>query len=282
MKTLAMFLLLTLASLPLLAQPEDAEGCKDSVLLSRIRGCNIFECSVKGFDAAELLIGYDLAHDNAEKRKSVEGAVEVISYECSASVSNLAVARNAETALKQAGYTVVFSGKNPNNDDRPLVTARKGGVWVSVVTGFNGTTNIYTLTTARTQEMEQQMVADAAAMEAEITSSGYCSIYGVLFDSGKATIQPESSKCLDEVAALLKKNAGWKMQIEGHTDNVGGKEANTKLSQARADAVRGWLVSHGVAAARLTAKGFGDSKPKVENATEEGRSKNRRVDLRKL
>ena len=282
MKTLAMFLLLTLASLPMLAQPEDAEGCKDSVLLSRIRGCTIFECSVKDFDAAELLIGYDLAHDNAEKRKSVEGAVEVISYECSASVSNLAVVRNAETALKQAGYTVVFSGKNPSNDDRPLLTARKGGVWVSVVTGFNGTTNIYTVTTARSQEMEQQMVADAAAMEAEITSSGYCSIYGVLFDSGKATIQPESSKCLDEVAALLKKNAGWKMQIEGHTDNVGGKEANTKLSQARADAVRGWLVTHGVAAPRLTAKGFGDSKPKVENATEEGRSKNRRVDLRKL
>lgn len=282
MKTLAMFLLLTLASLPMLAQPEDAEGCKDSVLLSRIRGCNIFECSVKDFDAAELLIGYDLAHDNAEKHKSVEGAVEVISYECSASVSNLAVARNAETALKQAGYTVVFSGKNPHNDDRPLLTARKGGVWVSVVTGFNGSTNIYTVTTARSQEMEQQMVADAAAMEAEITSSGYCSIYGVLFDSGKATIQPGSSKCLDEVAALLKKNAGWKMQIEGHTDNVGGKEANAKLSQARADAVRGWLVSHGIAAARLTAKGFGDSKPKVENTTEDGRSKNRRVDLRKL
>ena len=126
------------------------------------------------------------------------------------------------------------------------------------------------------------MVASAESMEAAITKTGYCSIYGILFDTGKATIQPASEKCLNEMVKLLKNNPSWKLQIEGHTDNVGGKEGNMKLSQSRAEGVRGWLVSHGIESARLTAKGFGETKPVADNTTDDGRAKNRRVDLRKL
>lgn len=272
---LAMFLVFPLAAQEL--EP-DAENCSDSTTISRMPKCRIDTCEKKDFDEADIRISADL--EEGFKKQHVEGEKDYIEYVCDASVSYLNIARNAEAALKKAGFTIVFFGKGQN--DRPALAARKGGVWVGIQTETNGTSPVYYQTVVRSKDMEETMFADAAAMEAEITSSGYCSIYGILFDTGKASIQPESAKCLNEVATLLKKNATWKMQIEGHTDNVGPKETNMKLSQARADSVRSWLVSNGIEGARLTAKGFGDSKPRMENTTEDGRSKNRRVDLRKL
>ena len=277
MKTLATVLLLTLASLPMCAQTEDAEGCKDSTALSRMRSCWIDSCEKKDFDKADLVSGP--TKEGEMPRKAVEGALERNVYHCAENVSLLSVGRNAESALKSAGYTMVFSG--PGDSGNPVVTARKGGIWVSIETGVNGEMT-YTQTVVRAQEMEQQMATTAEEWETTINDKGYCSIYGVLFDSGKASIQASSTPCLNEMAKLLKKNTAWKMQVEGHTDNVGGKEANARLSQTRADAVRTWLTGHGVAGNGLTAKGFGDAQPVAPNATEDGRSKNRRVDLRKL
>jgi Outer membrane protein and related peptidoglycan-associated (lipo)proteins len=263
--------LLVCASPVVLAQEADAEGCTDSTTLTRMRGCIIVDCNKKEYDAAELIVAAD------QQSQSVEGEVEIVNYTCPASMSLLMIARNAENALKPQGYATVFSGTAVN--DWPVITARKGSNWVSVETNESPG---YKQTIVRGTEMEQQMVASAAEMEAEIARSGQYSMYGVLFDTGKATIQPESEKVLGEVASLLKKNASWRMQIEGHTDNVGAKDANLKLSQQRAEAVRAWLVAKGVPGARLVAKGFGDSKPVVGNDTEEGRAKNRRVTLVKL
>ncbi|MEO6259041.1 MAG: OmpA family protein [Thermoanaerobaculia bacterium] len=278
MKTLAAVLLLSLTTLPIHAQTEDAEGCKDSSILSRMRSCSIESCDKKDFDKAELRVGPD--KEGGPQQKAVEGSVETMVYHCTKNVSHLAIARNTSNALKAAGFTIVYDG--PGSDERPAVTARKGGVWVSVETSFNGDDIYYTETVVRSQEMEQQMAATAEEWETAINATGYCSIYGVLFDSGKSSIQTSSAVCLNEMVKLLKKNTAWKMQVEGHTDNVGGKEANAKLSQARAEAVRSWLISHGIPGDRLIAKGFGDTKPIDENLSDAGRSKNRRVDLRKL
>ncbi len=267
-----LLLALLLAAPAVVAQEEvDAEGCADTKTLTRMRGCIIIECSRKDYDAAEMIL-------NAEvEMQSVEGEVEIVDYNCPTSMSMLQIARNAENALKGQGYTTVFSGTA--NNDWPAVTLRKGGNWVGVETHeVVG----YKLTVVRAQAMEQQMIASAEEMEAEIVKSGQYSIYGVLFDTGKATIQPESSKCLNEVASLLSKNATWKMRIEGHTDNVGSKSANMKLSQARAEAVRAWLIAHDIEGSRVTAQGLGDTKPVVDNATDEGKAKNRRVALVKL
>ncbi len=274
MKITFAILLLTLFVSPLFAQEEDAEGCKDSSTLSRMKSCHIRSCDKKDFDQAQIPTG-----SADEQVQVVEGEVETIIYECADNVSFLQMARNAENALKRAGFTTVYSGGGMNT--YPTYSARKGGVWVNVQTQPNGG-QTYTQIVVHTKEMEQQMVASAEAMEADIAKSGYCSIYGVHFDTGKAAILPDSESCLGEMAKLLKSNASWKLQVEGHTDNVGGKEANLKLSQARADSVRGWLVSHGVEGSRLTAKGFGETKPVAENTTEDGRARNRRVDLRKL
>lgn len=102
----------------------------------------------------------------------------------------------------------------------------------------------------------------------------------IFFDTGKATIKPESNSLLDETAAVLTAHPEVKrVLIEGHTDNRGGAKTNQKLSEARARAVREYLVGKGVDAGRLDAKGFGQTKPVADNKTAQGRDTNRRVEF---
>ena len=254
--------------------PQDVEGCSDSKLLTRLSGCVITECDRKAFDAAELFVGAE------DRRQSVEGQKEIVSYDCGENISMLQIARNAEAALRKAGYTVVFSGVA---EDAPVVTARKGGQWMQIHSqNPGGGTFGYMQTAVLVKGMQQEMVANAEAWAEEINRTGFCSIYGVHFETGKATIQPESRECLEQVVKLLNDNPTWRMQIEGHTDNVGAKAANQTLSEQRAAAVVAWLTANGIDQSRLTSRGFGDTAPVAENTTEEGRARNRRVALKKL
>jgi outer membrane protein OmpA-like peptidoglycan-associated protein len=99
------------------------------------------------------------------------------------------------------------------------------------------------------------------------------------FETGKATIKPESQKIVGEIAALLKANPDLRVSIEGHTDNTGTPQGNKVLSEERAKAVVGAVVAQGVEAPRLSALGWGQDKPVADNATEDGRAKNRRVEV---
>jgi OOP family OmpA-OmpF porin len=102
---------------------------------------------------------------------------------------------------------------------------------------------------------------------------------GVEFDNNKATLRQESFAILDKTAASMQHWADAKIEVGGHTDSVGTDEHNMTLSQQRAEAVRNYLISKGIAADRLTVKGYGETKPVADNETEEGRFKNRRVEL---
>ncbi len=102
----------------------------------------------------------------------------------------------------------------------------------------------------------------------------------LLFDTGQATLQPASDEQLHNIAAILKAYPKVKIKIGGYTDNTGDKDANLKLSQARADNVKGELEKMGVAPDRLEAQGYGEDHPVADNSTEEGRQKNRRISLR--
>jgi outer membrane protein OmpA-like peptidoglycan-associated protein len=102
---------------------------------------------------------------------------------------------------------------------------------------------------------------------------------GTNFDFNKATIKPEGKVKLDEAAVTMAKNPDIRVSVEGHTDSIGSDAYNQKLSERRADSVVSYLVSKGIAASRLSAKGYGESKPVADNKTEEGRAKNRRVEL---
>jgi outer membrane protein OmpA-like peptidoglycan-associated protein len=102
----------------------------------------------------------------------------------------------------------------------------------------------------------------------------------VFFDTARATIKAESNSLLDEAAAVLKAHPEVKkVVIEGHTDSRGDAAKNLKLSEARARAVKAYLVGQGVEAERLDAKGFGQTRPIADNKTEKGRDANRRVEL---
>ena len=104
----------------------------------------------------------------------------------------------------------------------------------------------------------------------------------VFFDSGKSTLKVESSKELNELAEymLLKKN--MVVEIAGHTDNVGNKDINQKISEDRANAVRNYLIKKGVTAERIVAKGYGDTQPIGDNTTDSGKQKNRRTEVRTI
>jgi outer membrane protein OmpA-like peptidoglycan-associated protein len=105
---------------------------------------------------------------------------------------------------------------------------------------------------------------------------------GVNFETGKAELTPESQTILNGVAESLVANDSIKVQVGGHTDNTGSAAVNKRLSAARANSVREYLVSKGVAADRLTAVGFGPNKPVASNRTAAGRAQNRRVELTRV
>ena len=132
--------------------------------------------------------------------------------------------------------------------------------------------------------VENKMVTVKAADIADaLATKGTIDLYGIYFDTDKTALKPESDKTLDEVASLLKIDRSLKLEISGHTDNTGDKTHNLQLSEGRAQAVVDALTKkYGIDAARLQAKGYGDTKPVADNGSEDGRAKNRRVELKKI
>jgi OmpA-OmpF porin, OOP family len=112
----------------------------------------------------------------------------------------------------------------------------------------------------------------------ELNKTGFVTVY-INFETGKADIIPESQTIVDQVADMLKSNDSLKVSIEGHTDNVGTAAFNKTLSENRAKSVMDAIIARGIENSRLSAKGWGQEKPIGDNKTEEGRAKNRRVEI---
>ena len=151
--------------------------------------------------------------------------------------------------------------------DQPTYKARQGAyVAVDVI---------------EVQSMTQNMVVvSAGEMAKAIETTGHIALYGIHFDFNKADIKPESKPALQEIAKLLQNEAGLKLLVVGHTDNVGGLESNLFLSKKRAEAVVATLTNeYGVAKERLAAHGVAFLAPLTVNTSDQGRAKNRRVEL---
>jgi OOP family OmpA-OmpF porin len=250
----------------LAAQEADEEGCKDHPLLSRMKGFLIGSCE-SNFDAVEFYVGED-------KAQKLEGQKTRISYHLmdgAAAPSELQILRNYANAVKAIGGTVVYQ----TDIYICLKVVREASqVWVAVEPANSGT--VYDLTILEVGEMAQDVTA--GDMLAALNKDGRIAL-SIHFDTGKATIKPESQKIVAEIAALLKGNPGLQVSIEGHTDNTGTPEGNKTLSDERAKAVVAAVVAQGVEASRLAAVGWGQDKPIADNATDEGRAKNRRVEV---
>jgi outer membrane protein OmpA-like peptidoglycan-associated protein len=249
----------------------DAEGAADHPLLSRMPGYRISRYEVKEFDS------HPFRTPNG-KEFPVEGRVYEIRYalqEGAKEPSRLQVIRNYEKAIKKIGGTVL---KTDDEGNSYLKVVKDGNEVYAHVSAY--ITSEWMLYIVEKQAMTQDIVANAAAIAGDLKATGRSAIYGIYFDTGKAEIKPESGAALGEIAMLLKGDAGLKLYVVGHTDNAGVFDANMKLSQARALAVVQALAGrHGIATSRLKAYGVSSLAPIAPNVTEEGRAKNRRVEL---
>jgi outer membrane protein OmpA-like peptidoglycan-associated protein len=272
---LLLFLGLLLSTSIVWAAEKDAKGCKDHPLFSRMPNVYINRCEESEFDMVEFR-----DPDQGGKSVKVEGHKYMIKYcaqpEFEGKRSSLQVTRNYMNAIKGIGGKA-YEIENYMVDLKLV----KGGkeIWAEVATQSYGGDEIF-LTIVERQAMVQEVVADAKTMAQDISTTGKVAIYGIYFDSNKAEVKPESDPSLKEIAKLLSQDAKLKLYVVGHTDNVGGFDYNMKLSQARADAVvKALATKYKVNPQNLKAYGVGQLVPVAPNKTEEGRAKNRRVEL---
>ena len=135
------------------------------------------------------------------------------------------------------------------------------------------------------ERVEVRLELEAAASTSErlgeqLDQQGKVDLYGIYFDTDKATLKDESTSVLEQVRALLEARPQLQLVVAGHTDAEGGDDHNMALSARRAEAVVAWLGEHGIDVSRLRAEGHGESRPVANNATGEGRALNRRVEIR--
>lgn len=145
---------------------------------------------------------------------------------------------------------------------------------------FGGNDFSASLVLVRESSKPQAKILNVMALKQALDASGHVALKGIYFDTGKATLKPESGAALEAAASLLHRYPDLNLSIEGHTDNVGSADENLRLSLARAKAVKTALIELEVDPSRLKTKGFGETKPVASNDTEAGRATNRRVELR--
>ena len=267
----ATLLSVALIALPAFAQADKA-GCADHPLFpTRMPGYSLRACKTEEFGR------YEFWTDNARVKVPAEGKFTFITYgiaDRKNEPSPIAVVQNYENAILKAGGKILHkvpnwwvNGKILKNGQEVMVQVERGNglIWLRIV---------------ERKAMAQYIVADAAAMSGDLKTMGHVALYGIYFDTGRAEVKPESKPALEEIAKLMKGDPALKLKVVGHTDLVGTQEANLKLSQARGEAVVQALVSqHGIVPARLKGYGVGPLAPVATNDTEEGRAKNRRVEL---
>jgi outer membrane protein OmpA-like peptidoglycan-associated protein len=180
------------------------------------------------------------------------------------------------------GGTVIYEGVPQNaecadNNGRNMIIGKalKGNdeMWVEVST-LGG--DEYYLTIVIKELMKQDVTA--SAMFEALNRDGHIVLY-INFDFGKSIIRDESKPIVEQIVQMMKSNPDLKIGVEGHTDNVGSPASNRTLSEARAKSVVTTIVGQGISADRLSPAGYGQDKPIADNNTEEGRAKNRRVEL---
>jgi outer membrane protein OmpA-like peptidoglycan-associated protein len=257
---------------PIASADPDQAGCKDHPLFpTRMPEYRIESCQTEDFGSFDFFT-------TKPPKVRVEGKVTTITYiftgQKGTEPSGIAVVRNYENAIQKVGGSILGSvpnwwvnGKIVKSGHETWFQAEKGNgkIWLRIV---------------ERKAMQQNVVASAQMFQDDIKTSGHAAVYGITFDTDSAVIKPESAQAISEIAKLLKNDPGLKIFVVGHTDNSGAADHNLALSEERAKAVVQALIKdHGIAAERLKPYGCGQYAPVASNDTEDGKAKNRRVEL---
>lgn len=246
---------------------QDAEGCKDHPLLTRMPDYVITECT-QNYSQLDFLTpkGEEVKYEgnlthiwyvfNLESGKKEPSFYQII--------------KNYSNAIIKIGGKKVFEG-----DGFCFYELKKNGSWFKIKVAGTNNSDIL-LDVLEMEAMKQEISAND--MLTALNKDGYIAL-NILFETGKSAIQSESIPIVDQIAELLKSDMTLKISIEGHTDNVGDAASNKKLSNDRAKSVLDAIVAKGIEASRLTSAGWGQEKPVADNRSEDGRAQNRRVEI---
>lgn len=303
--------LLAFSSHSVHAQDQNIEGSRDHPMISRYAGSTIIGYQGTIFNEFKLPIAK--AHGKGfDEVLKIDGNVTRLVYSAPEGRTSLEVYRNYEKALEAAGfqslfacaetecgwmykYSVKYAGHPPlveyslEGEDLRFLAAKlsrsEGDVYVSLAVLKSTLTKkgftLAHLDIIEIETMEEDMVhVDAEAMNEGIAAEGHVAIYGIYFGTDKVEPMPESAATLKEIVRLLSKNPDLEIYLVGHTDNVGKLAYNMDLSSRRAaSVVKALIADYGVSADRVEAAGIGPLAPVASNRTDEGRAKNRRVEL---
>ncbi|MCC6477212.1 OmpA family protein [bacterium] len=312
-----MRLVLSVLMLWSLVFASDKDGCKDHPLITRYPGSEITYCETQQYDEYKLALGKWVT-DKFAKELDLGGHITRIQYVlASTKVSSIEVFKNYTDALAEAKFETLALGKaeggpidmaghtwlikalknlpnavqgelgNHGFPDRRRYLAAKyaraeGDVYVALhVTQRSESEVRVHLDVIEVEPVKSGLVkVDAAYLKSEIERTGRVALYGIYFDTDKSEIKPESADAMKAIAELLKQNSSWKLYVVGHTDMTGALDHNMQLSESRAKSVVAELTGkQGIAADRLSGYGVGPLSPVATNSSDEGKAKNRRVEL---
>jgi outer membrane protein OmpA-like peptidoglycan-associated protein len=250
---------------------------KDTPWFSGMPNYSIYESEDVEFDSYNFFNGKNCTTVEGRKFKRTYALKEDAQKS-----SVVQIIRNYSNAIKSMGGTVIYEGMPQNadcadNNGLNMVIGKAvrdaNELWIEVVT-LGG--DDYFLTVVLKELMKQDVTA--SSMFEALNRDGHIALY-INFDTGKSIIRDDSRPIIEQIVQMMKTNTELKLSVEGHTDNVGNPASNKTLSEERAKSVVAAIIGQGISADRLSTAGYGQDKPVGDNNTEEGRSKNRRVEL---
>lgn len=279
-----------------------AEKGEDHPEVARFPGATIANYEFQEYEEFQLLLSKPVKRDGkftADKLLPLEGRVTYIHYELPKSASPLQVLRNYQSSLRRSGFSELFVCDRPcttenlssfkelmkvpkhymnYSTDNQFLAAQRGKTYVSLWVNDGGVW----LHVVEKQSLDDGLMAvtGESPIAKALSANGKVDLYGFQFDTGKAVLKDGSRTTLDELGRVLQDNPTLRIEVIGHTDDVGGAPANQTLSEARAAAVAEALVrGSGLASDRISTRGMGQTAPVVANTNDTNRARNRRVEV---
>ncbi len=241
--------------------PPDADGCNGSQLIPRYTGSYINSCDSKQSGQAEIPVSKDDAGNITTKK--LAGEYHYSEFVTPKEFDQTQIFSDFEAALQSGGFRVDY-------DEKPdTIAAQRGNAWILMNLGRG----YYNQTIVITQDTQPAVLADQVSLSQALAVQEHIALYGVQFETDKATMLPDSEIALQQILNFLQDNPAESLHVVGYSDNTGHYDDNLKLSQARADAIVAWLVDQGIDASRLTPKAFGQSDIAAGIGMDAGRGK---------